>query len=290
MGWSPANLRHVAALVKQRGRAAETVYDSIGADLPLALAPGWLNLGLWEDLSGPLEEAPIAVRRLVADLAADLPTGGSILDVGNGLAAQDPVIAEIAEPALLVPVNITRSQLIAGRERLAQAGARAVRGDASQMPFADDSFDGVISVEAAFHFPSRRRFFDEAFRVLRPGGVLTMSDVPVQRLPRGPIELAAGIVQLRFWGLHAGSASSSTAIRALAHSAGFEDVRVDLCGDRVIDPALRFVRRRLPTVTGLTPFQQVAVRNLVGQVGLLRRRGILDYLILRGKKPRTAGR
>jgi len=285
MGWSPENIQHVGALFKQRGRPAETVYDSIGSGLPLALAPGWLNLGLWEDVSGPPDEAPVAARRLVEHLAAHLPNGGAIVDIGNGLAAQDPVIARVAEPSLLVPLNITRSQLIAGRERLAEADARAVRGDASAMPFADDSFDGAISVEAAFHFPSRRRFFEEAFRVLRPRGVLAMSDVPVQRLPRGPLELMAGLVQLRFWGLHAGSVAGSGAIRGLAHSAGFVDIRVELCGERVIDPALRFVRRRLPAIDGLTPLQRLAVRSMVGQVELLRSRGVLEYLLLRARKP-----
>ena len=75
------------------------------------------------------------------------------------------------------------------------------------MPLPAVSFDGVISVEAAFHFSSRDRFFAEAFRVLRPGGVLTMSDIATNRYPRGPREAFAALTQVRAWGLgvHAGS-------------------------------------------------------------------------------------
>ena len=129
---------------------------------------GWLNLGLWEGDGCDAGEAPVAVRRLVREVAAPLPRGGDVLDVGNGLGAQDPVIAEVAPPRSLTALNITLSQL-RRRSRAARGGRRAsaVNGDA----YADAvprrrSFDGVISVEAAFHFPSRAAFFAEALRVL----------------------------------------------------------------------------------------------------------------------------
>ena len=192
-GVTRENLRHAIAMLRYGANPAATVYDSIGPDFFLALAPGWLNLGLWEGDGGDAEEAPVAVRRLVERLAADLPVGGDVLDVANGLAAQDPVIAEVAHSRSLTAVNITWSQLEAGRGRLRDAGARAVCADACRLPVADASFDGLISVEAAFHFSSRERFLREAFRVLRPGGVLTMSDVPTLRRPGGVREAVAAV-------------------------------------------------------------------------------------------------
>ena len=146
--WTVANLRHVVSLVRRGRNPAATVYDSIGPDFFLAPAPGWLNLGLWEGPAGE-DAAEAACRRLVETLAAPLPAGGDVVDVGNGLGAGDPVIAAAVRPRSLVAVNITESQLRAGRERLAAAGARRVAGDACRLPLADGVADGVISVEAA---------------------------------------------------------------------------------------------------------------------------------------------
>jgi SAM-dependent methyltransferase len=245
-----------------------------------------LNLGLWENSLGDPLEAEEACIRLVRTMAEVLPEGGDILDVANGLGAQDPVIARAVHPRTLTALNITESQLRAGKERLAAAGARPVRGDAVRLPIRDGSMDGVISVEAAFHFLSRSAFFEEAFRVLRPGGVLSMSDVPTQRSPRTPSELIAGLGQLRLWGLRASSVASSFDIGRAVERAGFTDVRMELCGDLAIDPAVRFARRRLPnTRNALSLSQRVAVGVLLRHVELLRRKGMLEYMLLSARKP-----
>jgi microcystin synthetase protein McyJ len=284
--WTRANVRHTLAMLRYGANPAATVYDSIGPDFFLALAPGWLNLGLWEGDGGDPKEAPVAVRRLVERIATPLPTGGDVLDVGNGLAAQDPVIAEVVRPRSLTAVNITWSQLEAGRGRLRDAGARGVCADACRMPFADGSFDGVISVEAAFHFSSRERFLREAFRVLRPGGVLTMSDVPTVRRPQGPREAVAAVAMLRLWGLRSGAAASPHEIAAVAATAGFVDVRSELVGDRVVAPALRFVRDRLDAGRDRERRSlALAARAMLSQTDVLWERGLLDYLLLDGRKP-----
>jgi erythromycin 3''-O-methyltransferase len=282
------NFRHAASLVWQGRNPAARVYDSIGPDFFLALDEGWLNLGLWEGDGTDPSEAPLAVRRLVSTLAEPLPRGGVVLDVGNGLGAQDVVIAEVVRPTRLVVLNITESQLRAGRRRLEEANAQPVNGDATRIPLRDETVDGVISVEAAFHFASRSRFFAEAFRVLRPGGVLSMSDVPMKRLPRRPGELVAGLTQLRVWGLSTASVETADRIVDLVEGAGFRDVEARLVGERVIAPALAFVRRRFDTESGRAPvIMRLASRAMLSQVELLWRRGLVDYLLLQAVKPRS---
>jgi hypothetical protein len=80
---------------------------------------------------------------------------------------------------------------------------------------------------------------------------------------------------------------SASSIAGLARASGFADVEVRLCGAEVIDPALRFVRWRLPAVDELSAVQKAGVRTLVRQVELLRERGILEYLLLTAHRPRT---
>jgi len=283
-GWTGEHVRHAATMVRQGANPAARVYESIGADFFLAVAPGWLNLGLWEG-TGTEEEAEAACRRLVAALASALPGGGVVLDVGNGLGTQDPVIAEVARPRRLVAVNITEWQLAAGRDRLREAGAAPVAGDAARLPVADAAADGIISVEAAFHFRSRKAFFDECFRVLRPGGVLSISDIPVRRWPVTPAEVLSGLAQLRVFGLRPGMAMTAAQIAAAARAAGLTEVTVTACGDRVIAPSVRLTAKRLARPMAAPAGQQAAARLLLWQVDLLWRRRIIDYLLLRASRP-----
>jgi SAM-dependent methyltransferase len=284
LGLTRANLRHLVAFVRQPSNPAAAVYDSLGADFFLSPAPGWLNLGLW-DGPGEAGEAESAVRRLVARLAAELPTGGDVLDAGNGLGAGDAVIAEVAAPRRLIALNITESQLRAGRSRLSAAGAQPVVGDATRIPLADNSVDGVISVEAAFHFPSRARFFAEAHRVLRPGGVLTMSDVSVERMvPLDPLEALAGFTNLRVWGLRKRNLASADAIATALGAAGFGGVEVEVVTDRVLDPAIAFFRARAEADGG-PALHRLGARILLSQWALLRRRGMMEYVLIRAHAP-----
>jgi len=283
-GWTSQHLRHIAEIVKQGRNPAARVYESIGPDFFLAPAPGWLNLGLWEG-PGTEDEAEQACRRLVQTMASGLSAGGVVVDVGNGLGTQDPRIAEVVRPRRLVAVNVTEWQLAAGRDRLAEAAAAPVAGDAARLPLADGVADGVISVEAAFHFRSRKAFFEECHRVLRPGGVLSISDISTQRWPVSPAELVSGLTHLRVFGLPWGAAMTAGQIAAAARGAGLAEVEVTARGDRVIAPALRLAAARLSGPSSAPTGHRAAARLLLWQAELLWQRRIIDYILLRAVRP-----
>ncbi len=284
LGWTGEHVRHAAEMVRQGRNPAARVYESIGSEFFLAPAPGWLNLGLW-DGAGSEDQAETACRRLVATLASALPAGGVIVDAGNGLGIQDGLIAELVRPRRLVAVNITEWQLAAGRRRLAAAGAVPVVGDAARLPVADGAADGIISVEAAFHFSSRRAFFEQCYRVLRPGGVVTMSDIATRRWPREPVELLSGLTQLRVFGLRRSAAMTAAQIAAAAAAAGLAEIEVTSCGDRVIGPALRLAAARLSSAAAAPAGHRAVACALLWQVELLWRRRVIDYILLRAVRP-----
>jgi SAM-dependent methyltransferase len=271
------NLKHLGLLVRLGANPAATVYESLGEDFFIAPPDGWLNLGLWEPGQ---RDASKASEHLVATLAAPLPKDSVVIDIGNGLGAQDPVIKQVTRARSLIAVNITEAQLRYGAARLAQAGAAPVAADATRLPLRDSSAEGIISVEAAFHFPSRPAFFAEARRVLRPGGVLSMSDVSMERFPLRPDEIFAGAANLRLWGLKAANMASAAAIGAQIKAAGFEQVEVKRCSPQVLDPAITYLQGRVETSEDAPWLYRAGSKLMLSQWSLLRRRGVIEYLLI----------
>lgn len=149
----------------------------------------FLHLGHWDDPTQAHPDLRTAQRRLDDELQhlARLENGQRVLDVACGVGGTVAAIADRLPSSRLIGVDLDAWHLVKARQRLAEVGAqhRALlcRADACSLPFADGIFDRILCVEAAFHFPSRERFLREAKRVLRPGGLLAMSDiVPGPRL------------------------------------------------------------------------------------------------------------
>ena len=76
--------------------------------------------------------------------------------------------------------------------------------------------------------------------MLKPGGVLVMSDVSAERSPRTAPEAVAGLANLRAWGIRRRSLMSADAIEAALLVAGFTRIELRDVSDRVFAPAIRF--------------------------------------------------
>lgn len=154
--------------------------------------PDYLNVGWRPERGAPAGTDPSAV--LVDRLLRWAPEETStVVDVACGSATAATRVWRRWPAARVVAVDRSAAALPKPGRGAAQPdadrGAAAppdaagtpllVRADATRLPLRDRGADLILCVEAALHFPSRRAFFAEAARVLRPGGRLVLTDLLV---------------------------------------------------------------------------------------------------------------
>ena len=109
---------------------------------------------------------------------ANIQQAEQILDVGCGIGGSSLYLAEKfnadATGITLSPVQAERATQRSQTAGLAHRTQFLV-ADALKMPFPDNSFDLVWSLESGEHMPDKRQFIQECYRVLKPNGTFIMA-------------------------------------------------------------------------------------------------------------------
>lgn len=128
-------------------------------------------------------------RRTAERVTAHLPNGGDVLEVAPGPGF---LAIEIARDGRfrVTGLDISKTFVELARNNAAAEGVDAEfrQGNASQMPFADNSFDLLVCRAAFKNFSAPEKALHEMRRVLRPGGAATIidlrRDVPMTEITR----------------------------------------------------------------------------------------------------------
>ena len=181
----------------------------------LAAAPEGANLGLGCG-------NPVAL--------ASLKPGQTVLDLGAGAGFDAFLAARAVGPeGRVIGVDMTPEMVAKARSNAKKSGRRNVEfrlGEIEALPVADATVDVIISNCVINLCPDKRPVYSEAFRVLRPGGRIAVSDVVARE------ELSDEVK--RDLALHSGCLAGATLhdelIRILKE-AGFTDIAVRAKGN-----------------------------------------------------------
>lgn len=200
-------------------RAAESCCGSAGkaqamgySDAELDAAPDGANLGL--GCGNPVAIASLAIGEVVLDLGS----GGGF---DCFLAAR-----EVGEEGHVIGVDMTAEMVARARGNARKIGAQNVEfrlGEIEHLPVADNTADVVMSNCVINLSPEKSQVFAEAYRALKPGGRLSVSDIvatsPIPQGVRDDLAMISSCI---------GGAAAAGEVRDMLADAGFVDIRVTL--------------------------------------------------------------
>lgn len=156
---------------------------------------------------------------------ASLKEGETVLDLGSG-AGFDCFLASprVGNKGKVIGVDMTPEMIAKANENKIKGEFSNVEfrlGEIEKLPVADDSVDVIISNCVINLSPDKLKVFKEAFRVLKPGGRIMVSDIvlldPIPNEIRNSIEMYVSCI---------GGASLKAEYLDFIKDSGFEDIRV----------------------------------------------------------------
>ncbi|MEP6570372.1 MAG: methyltransferase domain-containing protein [Acidobacteriota bacterium] len=268
-------------------RKVENLYSG-GAENFANWHNGYLNFGLWENGNTDYVTAAENLVHRMGDILG-LNENSKLLDVAPGMGTQDIYLLKNFAPKSIDGLDVTWKHIEHGQRRSREAGAedkvRFHHGTAIELPFPEDSFTHVLSIEGPEHFDTREQFLHEAHRVLQPGGVIAMADFIVKNPPRNPIEKVVAEAARKLWQVPRANVYSGEVYRQKMQAAGFEKIEIDEIGASVI-PGYYFEQMRPETIKAISKIRGFVLSRLGLLLDIAVYRGftmgLLEYVLVRG--------
>lgn len=151
------------------------LYDNVHFQQLLASERLFINLGYWH-LQDDYDQACKALALKLSEWA-NLAAGDSVLAAGCGFGEECQLWQQHYQLSQMVGINLSAKQLAVADKQFTASSVRFMRANATRLSFANHAFDKILALESAMHFQPKQRFFQEAYRALKPGGTLALADM-----------------------------------------------------------------------------------------------------------------
>lgn len=179
-----------------------------------------------EDLASAPEGANMALGCGNPVALASLEPGETVIDLGSGGGFDSFLSAkEVGETGHVIGVDMTPDMITKARANAEKVGAKNVEfrlGEIEHLPVGDSTADIIMSNCVINLSPDKLSVYREAFRVLKPGGRLAISDVvATAKLPQKVQEDLALVAAC------VGGAATIDETNEMLTEAGFENIRIN---------------------------------------------------------------
>lgn len=247
----------------------------------------WANLGDWSRATEYSNAAAALALRL--GTSADLHPDDSLLDLGFGMGQQLHLWRTHFGVKRIAGYNPSTLQFQHALTVVAGMDMDLKRKGAQDLACQPRTFDKVLALDCAYHFPQRMRVHQRIFQALKPGGIYACTDLLLDQQRPATSALAVHAI-CRISGIPHRNLQVQQNYRTRLHASGFQDIRFHDISDEVMLGFARWWARfrrteqasKLPGAfrrkLGLTAFtlRQCRLRNM------------LRYVLIVARKPHSA--
>jgi ubiquinone/menaquinone biosynthesis C-methylase UbiE len=267
-------------------------FYSHGSDKRGLQEGGYLSFGYWTNETINYHQAVEALINRMLEFEKPL-NKGMVLNVACGYGAETVKIYERIHPDKIFAIDITDSHIEFAKHQMSILNLsdriHFEKMDACKIDFPPETFNYVIGIEGPAHFNTRELFLRKAYEVIKPNGVLLLSDVIAVNIEKDQnlFNRILGRLCAKHWYMPKENWMSIEELKILLEKIGFQIDTAESAGNNVY-PGFSHYNLKWESIKNAVRIRGfkigLALTFISWLLGYVYRRKMIDYVFIRAIK------